>query len=95
MLLGLSATSSPGSRLEIADIEPIIVAKDVEDTVKCFLLQDPSKDGGESVLPLFWLCPHGGELPGAQPKQEMLELRRKGARCEVMHKETAVLPLLR
>ena len=59
------------------------------------LLQTPPIAGGKSVLSLSWLWLHGGELLGAQPKQKLLEVRRRGARCGVQHKETAVLPLLR
>ena len=32
----------------------------------------------------FWLWPYGGELPGARPKQKLLEVKRGGARCGVL-----------
>ena len=44
--------------------------------IVCGLLQGPAKDGGESVLPLSWLWPHGDKLPGARPEQKLLEVRR-------------------
>ena len=45
------------------------------------------------MLPLSWLWPHGGELPGVRLEQKSLEVRRRGARCGVLHKETAVMSL--
>ena len=59
------------------------------------LLQGLPKDESKSVLPLFSFWPHGGELPGAQPKLKLLKVCRRGARCEFLRKETAVLTLLR
>ena len=49
--------SGGGVGLEITQGDPH------ENWVDC--LQGPPKDGGKSMLPLSWLQPHRGELPGA------------------------------
>ena len=52
---------------EIADIEPSIEAQDAENAVIGFFDHASPKDEDKSMLPLPWLWPHGGELPGARP----------------------------
>ena len=50
---------------------------------------------GKSMLPLSWLWPHVDELLRGRQKQKLLEEQRREEPCGILHKENAVLPLLR